>query len=158
MAHVQIPAREDVEPGVVHHSGITQAISITGEGCDVEQVNSNAFVIRVTQPVYDAFTTITDLSPLYDALQNLELLVAQQAEQSKELQEFVNNIHDVVPLQRFRIQSLEEIAARLQIDIDSLTANHVEARQKQTYVLLAALMTMMFSLLAVGIALWTLKV
>jgi hypothetical protein len=44
------------------------------------------------------------------------------------------------------------------VEIEKLTANQVEARQKQTYVLLAAAMTMIFSLLAVGIALWTSKV
>jgi hypothetical protein len=44
------------------------------------------------------------------------------------------------------------------VEIDNLTANQIEARQKQTYVLLAAAMTMIFSLLAVGMTLWTLKV
>jgi len=155
MAHVQIPAREDVEPGVVHHSGITQSISLTGEGCDVEQVNSNAFVIRVTQPAYEAFTAIADLSPLWDALQDLE---ADVKSHSKESEGALEDIKDTLRSHSVDVVDVEQCISALQVEIDKLTANQVEARQKQTYVLLAALMTMMFSLLAVGIALWTSKV
>ena len=155
MAHVQIPAREDVEPGVVHHSGIAPSISLTGEGCDVEQVNSNAFVIRVTQPAYEAFTAITDLSPLWDALQDLESDVKSH---SKESDDAFGEIRDTIRSYTVDAVDVEQCISALQVEIDKLTANQVEARQKQTYVLLAALMTMMFSLLAVGIALWTSKV
>ena len=155
MAHVQIPAREDVEPGVVHHSGITQAISLTGEGCDVEQVNSNAFVIRVTQPAYEAFTAITDLSPIWDALQDLEADVKSHSKQSDDA---FDQIRDTIRSYTVDAVDVEQCISALQVEIENLTANQVEARQKQSYVLLAALMTMMFSLLAVGMMLWTLKV
>jgi hypothetical protein len=155
MAHVQIPAREDVESGVVHHSGITQPISLTGEGCEVEQVNSNAFVIRVSQPAYEAFTAITDLSPLWDALQDLE---ADVKSHSKETEDTLCQIKDGIRSHAIDVVDVEQCISALHVEIDKLTANQVEARQKQTYVLLAAAMTMMFSLLAVGIALWTSKV
>ena len=155
MAHVQIPAREDVEPGVVHHSGIAPSISLTGEGCDVEQVNSNAFVIRVTQPAYEAFTAITDLSPIWDALQDLESDVKSH---SKETEGALEDIKDTLRSHSVDVVDVEQCISALQVEIDKLTANQIEARQKQTYVLLAALMTMMFSLLAVGMTLWTLKV
>jgi septal ring factor EnvC (AmiA/AmiB activator) len=155
MAHVQIPAREDVEPGVVHHSGITQAISLTGEGCEVEQVNNNAFVIRVTQPAYEAFTAITDLSPIWDALQDLESDVKSH---SKESDDAFDQIKDAIRSHSVDAVDVEQCISALQVEIDKLTANQVEARQKQTFVLLAAAMTMIFSLLAVGTALWTLKV
>ena len=152
MAHVQIPAREDVEPGVVHHSGIAPSISLTGEGCDVEQVNSNAFVIRVTQPAYEAFTAITDLSPIWDALQDLESDVKSH---SKETEGALEDIKDTLRSHSVDVVDVEQCISALQVEIDKLTANQIEARQKQTYVLLAALMTMMISLLAVGFALWT---
>jgi len=155
MAHVMIPAREDVESGVVHHSGITQPISITGEGCEVEQVNSNAFVIRVSQPAYEAFTAITDLSPIWDALQDLE---ADVKSHSKETESAFDQIRDTIRSYTVDAVDVDQSISALKVEIEKLTANQVEARQKQTYVLLAAAMTMMFSLLAVGIALWTLKV
>jgi septal ring factor EnvC (AmiA/AmiB activator) len=155
MAHVQIPAREDVEPGVVHHSGVAPSISLTGEGCDVEQVNSNAFVIRVTQPAYEAFTAITDLSPIWDALQDLESDVKSH---SKESDDAFGEIRDTIRSYTVDAVDVEQCISALQLEIDKLTANQIEARQKQTYFLLAALMTMMFSLLAVGIALWTSRV
>ena len=155
MAHVQIPAREDVEPNVVHHSGIAPSISLTGEGCDVEQVNSNAFVIRVTQPAYEAFTAITDLSPLWDALQDLE---ADVKSHSKESESTLEDIKDTLRSHSVDVVDVEQCISALQVEIDKLTANQIEARQKQTYVLLAAAMTMIFSLLAVGMTLWTLKV
>jgi len=155
MAHVQIPAREDVEPGVVHHSGIAPSISLTGEGCEVEQVNSNAFVIRVTQPAYEAFTAITDLSPLWDALQDLE---ADVKSHSKETDEALEDIKDTIRSYTVDAVDVDYSISALKVEIEKLTANQVEARQKQTYVLLAAAMTMIFSLLAVGIALWTSKV
>jgi septal ring factor EnvC (AmiA/AmiB activator) len=155
MAHVQIPAREDVEPGVVHHSGIAQSISLTGEGCDVEQVNSNAFVIRVTQPAYEAFTAITDLSPIWDALQDLE---ADVKSHSKETEGALEDIKDTLRSHSVDVVDVEQCISALHVEIDKLTANQIEARQKQTYVLLAAAMTMIFSLLAVGMTLWTLKV
>jgi hypothetical protein len=155
MAHVQIPAREDVEPNVVHHSGIAPSISLTGEGCDVEQVNSNAFVIRVTQPAYEAFTAITDLSPLWDALQDLE---ADVKSHSKESESTLEDIKDTLRSHSVDVVDVEQCISALQVEIDKLTANQIEARQKQSYVLLAALMTMIFSLLAVGMTLCTLKV
>ena len=155
MAHVQIPAREDVEPNVVHHSGIAPSISLTGEGCDVEQVNSNAFVIRVTQPAYEAFTAITDLSPLWDALQDLEADVKSHC---KETGDTFDQIKDTIRSYTVDAVDVEQCISALQVEIEKLTANQIEARQKQSYVLLAALMTMMFSLLAVGIALWTSRV
>lgn len=158
MAHVMIPAREDVDAGAIHHSGVSMpSISLTGEGCEVEQVNGSSFVIKVPQPSFDAFGAITDLSPIWDALQEVETNLQKHIEQSKESQMIVNTLYDVVPLQRFRIQSLEEVAGRLQIDIDGLTANQHAARQKQTYITLAAFLAMLFSLVAVGVALWTSK-
>ena len=51
---------------------MTQAISLTGEGCEVEQITESSFVIRVTQPSFDALSAITDLSPIWNALQDLE--------------------------------------------------------------------------------------
>lgn len=155
MAHVQIPAREDVQSGVVHHAGITQAISLTGEGCDVEQVNSNAFVIRVTQPAYEAFTAITDLSPIWDAMQDLESDVKSHV---KETESTFDQIKDTLRCHSVDAVDVEQCISALQVEIDNFTANHVEARQKQTYVLCAAAITMIFSLLAVGMALWTLRV
>ena len=155
MAHVMIPAREDVESGVVHHSGITQPISLTGEGCEVEQVNQSSFVIRVTQPAYEAFTAITDLSPIWDALQDLE---ADVKSESKETESAFDQIRDTIRSYTVDAVDVDQSISALKVEIEKLTANQVEARQKQTYVLLAAAMTMIFSLLAVGIALWTSKV
>jgi len=155
MAHVMIPAREDVESGVVHHSGITQPISLTGEGCEVEQVNSNAFVIRVSQPAYEAFTAITDLSPIWDALQDLE---ADVKSHSKETESAFDQIRDTIRSYTVDAVDVDHSISALKVEIEKLTANQIEARQKQTYVLLAAAMTMIFSLLAVGMTLWTLKV
>lgn len=155
MAHVMIPAREDVESGVVHHSGITQPISLTGEGCEVEQVNQSSFVIRVSQPAYEAFTAITDLSPLWDALQDLE---ADVKSESKETESAFDQIRDTIRSYTVDAVDVDQSISALKVEIEKLTANQNAARQKQTYVLLAAAMTMIFSLLAVGIALWTSKV
>jgi len=153
-----IPAREDVDAGAIHHSGVSMpSISLTGEGCEVEQVNGSSFVIKVPTPSFDAFGAITDLSPIWDALQDVETNLQKHIEASEESQMVVNTLYDVVPLLRSRISSLEQVAGRLQIDIDGLTANQYAARQKQTYITLAAFMALIFSLVALGLALWTLK-
>jgi septal ring factor EnvC (AmiA/AmiB activator) len=155
MAYLVIPAREDFESGVLQHSAITQPISLTGEGCEVEQINESSFVIRVTQPAYEAFTAITDLSPIWDALQDLE---ADVKSHSKETDEALEQIKDTLRCHSVDVVDVDQSISALKVEIEKLTANQNAARQKQTYVLLAAAMTMIFSLLAVGIALWTLKV
>lgn len=158
MAHVMIPAREDVEAGAIHHSGTPmQSISLSGEGCEVEQVNGSSFVIKVPAPSFDAFDAITDLSPVYDSLHDLELLVAQQAEQSKELQSTLADQKDALTLLRFRLAGLESAVGQSRTDTDLITANHHAARQKQMYISLAAFLAFIFSLVAVGVALWTLR-
>jgi len=134
---------------------MTQAISLTGEGCEVEQINESSFVIRVSQPAYEAFTAITDLSPIWDALQDLE---ADVKSHSKETDEAFDQIRDTIRSYTVDAVDVDQSISALRTEIEKLTANQNAARQKQTYVLLAAAMTMIFSLLAVGIALWTLKV
>ena len=134
---------------------MTQAISLTGEGCEVEQITDSSFVIRVTQPSFDALSAITDLSPLWDALQDLEADVKSHSKQSDDA---FGEIRDTIRSYTVDAVDVEQCISALQVEIDKLTANQIEARQKQSYVLLAALMTMMFSLLAVGIALWTSRV
>ena len=109
------------------------------------------------QPSFDAFGAITDLSPVWDALQEVETNLQKHIEASEESQMVVNTLYDVVPLLRSRISSLEQVAGRLQIDIDGLTANQHAARQKQTYITLAAFIAMALSFIALGLALWTSK-
>ena len=158
MAHVMIPAREDVEAGAIHHSGTQMHfVSLTGDGCEVEQINPHSFVIRVPQASFDALSAITDLSPVWDALQDLESTIKEGEKESKDVQESVATIKDALALYRLRIVSLEQIAGRLLIDIDGLTANQHAARQKQTYVTLAAFIGIILSFMAMGLALWTLK-
>ncbi len=134
---------------------MTQAISLTGEGCEVEQISESSFVIRVSQPAYEAFTAITDLSPIWDALQDLESDVKSH---SKETDEALEDIKDTLRCHSVDVVDVDHSISALKVEIEKLTANQIEARQKQTYVLLAAAMTMIFSLLAVGMTLWTLKV
>ena len=134
---------------------MAQAISLTGEGCEVEQITESSFVIRVTQPSFDALSAITDLSPIWDALQDLESDVKSHVKQSDDA---FDQIKDTLRSHSVDVVDVEQCISALQVEIDKLTANQVEARQKQSYVLLAALMTMIFSLLAVGIALWTSRV
>ena len=158
MAHVMIPAREDVDAGAIHHSGVQMpSISLTGEGCEVEQVNGSSFVIRVPVPSFDAFSAISDLSPIWDALQDAEANLQKQAEQSKDLRAALAEVKDALALYRFRLTGLESSLVQSAADMDTLTANQHAARQKQTYVTLAAFMALIFSLIAVGVALWTLR-
>jgi septal ring factor EnvC (AmiA/AmiB activator) len=98
---------------------------------------------------------MTDLSPIWDALQDLEADVKSHSKQSDDA---FGEIRDTIRSYTVDAVDVEQCISALQKEIDKLTANQVEARQKQTYFLLAALMTMMFSLLAVGIALWTSRV
>jgi len=131
------------------------SISLTGEGCDVEQVNSNSFVIKVPTPSFDGLSAISDLLPIWDALQDAEANFQKQVEQSKDLRAALAEVKDALALYRFRLSGLEQVAGRLQIDIDGLTANQHAARQKQTYITLAAFIAMALSFIALGLALWT---
>lgn len=159
MAHVMIPAREDVDAGAIHHSGTQmQPISLKGEGCEVEQVNGSSFVIKVTQPSFDAFGAITDLSPVYDTLHDMELLLAQESEQSKELQASLSQLRLALKSTEANVDNLAHSIGRLLIDIDGLTANQFEARQKQKYVFVAASLAFVLAFIAAGLSLWTLKV
>jgi len=153
-----IPAREDVDAAAIHHSGVQMpSISLTGEGCEVEQVNGSSFVIKVPQPSFDAFGAITDLSPIWDALQDAEANLQRQTEQSKELQGTLADLKDALALFRFRLSGLESSVIQSKTDLDTLTANQHAARQKQTYITLAAFIAMALSFIALGLALWTSK-
>lgn len=152
MAHVQIPAREDIDPAAIHHTGITNAeISLSGDGCEVEQINTNSFVIRVAQPEFDALGAITDLSPVWDAIQRLEETVDRESKHSQH--DVERNTDELVSL-HVEVKAHVRIIDELRADIDKLTANLYAARQRQNYFALSALFATIFSLLAAGLALW----
>lgn len=158
MAHVMIPAREDVDAGAIHHSGTnSQSFSLKGEGCDVEKVNSSSFVIKVTQPSFDAFGAITDLTPVWDELEAHATGLDEVEKQSKALRQSVTDLQDALALYRKRVSELETGAGRLLIDLDGITANQFQARQKQYYLIVAMCFALVFSFFAAGLALWTLK-
>jgi hypothetical protein len=159
MAHVQIPAREDVQGTQIHQAApAAQQISLTGDGCEVEQIDAASFVIRVSQPSFDAFSAISDLSPVYDALHDIEKTVHAQAEQSKELHSTLADLKDALALFRLRLAGLESSVIESRTEQDAQVANQYAARQKQTYITLAAFIAMILSFVAVGVTLWTSKV
>lgn len=88
---------------------------------------------------------------------NAEANFEKQTEQSKELQGTLADLKDALALFRFRLSGLESSVIQSKTDLDTLTANQHAARQKQTYVTLAAFLAMIFSIIAVGVALWTLR-
>jgi len=152
MAHVQIPAREDIDPAAIHHTGIANAeLRLSGDGCEVEQLNTNSFVIRVAQPQFDALEAITDLSPVWDAIQRLEETVDRESKHSQH--DVERNTDELVSL-AVEVQSHVRILDGLRAEIDKITANHYAARQQQTYVTLAAFTAIVFSFLAVGLTVW----
>lgn len=81
----------------------------------------------------------------------------KQTEQSKELRSTLADVQDALALFRFRLSGLESSVIQSKTDLDTLTANQYAARQKQTYVTLAAFMAMALSFVALGLALWTLR-
>jgi hypothetical protein len=154
MAHVQIPAKEDVQQFPYHHSGISDSqIDLTGEGCEVEKVNTNQFIIRVPTASFDAFQSMTDLSPIWDALHDLESRVKWATEHT----DF--NIQDCVSrgkLQAGQIERLASATTSLEAKQNIESANLAAARELARYALYGVAFSTTLSI-AMGIALWILK-
>lgn len=153
MAHVQIPAKEDVYPYPIHHAGAeatAEPVSIEGEGCEVTR-NGNAFVIhmRQTEPVQIAEF---DASYLLDGLCDLR---EAHAETSKDLRSKISDTDISLNVARLRLESVVAHAASLEANLNILTANQFAARQMQNYFVLAAILT---NILTVGAAIWILRV
>jgi len=154
MAHVQIPAKEDVNQFPFHHSGKSDPqISLTGEGCEVEKVNSNDFIIRVPTASFDAFQNITDLSPLWDAVHDLEKHVKWATEHA----DF--NVQDCISRGKLNSGQIERLASAitsLEAKQNIESANLAAARELARYALYGVAFSTTLSI-AMGIALWILK-
>lgn len=94
---------------------------LVGENCDVEQISKHSFVIRAHAQTFDAFKAMTDLGPLWDAIQDREI-------ESKEMQSALVEIKD-------KLRSIEIDAAHgeaeiklLQATIDKVAANQYLTR------------------------------
>ena len=154
MAHVQIPAKEDVQQFPYHHAGISDSqIDLTGEGCEVEKVNTNQFVIRVPTASFDAFQTMTDLSPVWDAIHELEKHVKWATEHSD------YNIQDSLSRGKLNTSQIERLAnalSSLEAKQNIETANLAAAREYARFALYGVAFSVTLSV-AMGIALWILK-
>lgn len=153
MAHVQIPAKEDVMQFPFHHAGVseTPSFSLTGEGCEIEQVKTNAFVIRVSQPAAEALADITDLGPLWDALHDLEKHVKWTTEHA----DF--NLQDSISRGKLAAAQLERLAGHLSLleaRQNVISANLAAARDLGRYALTGAALS---TALVVGMLLWILN-
>ena len=137
MAHVQIPAKEDVQQFPYHHSGIPAEkkdfdISLTGQGCEVEKVNTNEFIIRVPTASFDAFQNMTDLSPLWDAVHDLEKHVKWATEHNE------YNIQDSLSRGKLNAGQIERLASavtNLEARLNIESANLAAARELAKYAL-----------------------
>jgi len=158
MAHVQIPAKEDVQQFPYHHAGLPveknePQISLTGQGCEVEKVNTNEFIIRVPTASFDAFQNITDLSPVWDAIIELE----QRVKWATEHADF--NIQDCISRGKLNSGQIEQLASAvtsLEAKQNIETANLAAAREFARYALYGVAFSTTLSV-AMGIALWILK-
>jgi hypothetical protein len=154
MAHVQIPAKEDVQQFPYHHAGISDPqIDLTGEGCEVEKVNTNQFVIRVPTASFDAFQNMTDLSPLWDAIHELEKHVKWATEHN----DF--NVQDSLSRGKLNTNQIERLASALsslEAKQNIETANLAAAREYARFALYGVTFSVTLSV-AMGIALWILK-
>ena len=158
MAHVQIPAKEDVQQFPYHHAGIPAEknepqISLTGQGCEVEKVNTNEFIIRVPTASFDAFQNMTDLSPIWDAVHELESRVKWATEHTE------YNVQDSLSRGKLNAGQIERLASALSSleakqNIES--ANLAAARELARYALYGVAFSTTLSV-AAGIALWILK-
>jgi hypothetical protein len=154
MAHVQIPAKEDVNQFPFHHSGKSDPqIRLTGDGCEVEKVNANDFIIRVPTASFDAFQNITDLSPVWDAVHDLEKHVKWATEHSD------YNIQDSLSRGKLNAGQIERLASavtNLEARLNIESANLAAARELARYALYGVAFSTTLSV-AAGIALWILK-
>lgn len=154
MAHVQIPAKEDVYPYPIHHAGtesIPEPVSIEGEGCEVTR-SGNSFVIHVRKEPEPVQIAEFDASYLLDGLCDLR---EAHAETSKDLRSKISDTDISLNVARLRLESVVAHAASLEANLNILTANQFAARQMQNYFVLAAILT---NILSVGAAIWILKV
>ena len=156
MAHVQIPAKEDIAQFPFHHAGVQAlselpSISLTGEGCEIEQLDAYAFKIKVSQQAEKSLEAITDFGPLWDALHDLEERV-----------KFGHGSADINHQQAIRRDSLieerlERIAGHcslIEARQNILTANLSAARDFGRYALCGAALSTALSL---GMWVWILS-
>lgn len=155
MAHVQIPAKEDVAQFPFHHAAPVKmpSISLTGEGCEVERVTDNAFHIRVVQQAEKSLEAITDFGPLWEAIRELEERVKGASEWCE-----IENA-SAISRDSFLEERLDRIAAHvstIEAKQNVMTANLFAARDLARYALAGAALSTTLSV-ATGIALWILK-
>ena len=152
MAHVQIPAKEDVYTHPIHHhaaGNVTDPICIAGEGCEVRQEGNN-FVIKVHEAkpqALEEFNASYLLDSMSDLRESHELTSNDIRTQLRE---------NVIQSQtaRRQIENLLSLYADASARIDLLTANLTLARKVQAYLVLACLTATIISFLAVGLAIW----
>jgi len=158
MAHVQIPAKEDVAQFPFHHAGIPTmsempSVSLTGEGCEIEQVNPNAFIIKVSQSSEKSLEDIIDFGPLWEAVHNLENLVKFNHSMSELHSEQSHNRDN---LKNEHLDRLQSMLSMTEARMNVMTANLVAARELAKYALYGAAFSVVFSLM-MGIAIWISK-
>ena len=154
MAHVQIPAKEDVYPYPIHHSAAAatpEPLCIEGEGCEVTR-SGNSFVIHVRKEPEPVQIAEFDASYLVDSLADLR---EAHAETSKELRSKIKEVEVSLNIARMRLEASVNHAITLEASLNIVTANQFAARQMQKYFVLAGLLT---NILTVGAAIWILKV
>lgn len=120
---------------------------LVGENCDVEQINKHSFVIRAHAQTFDAFKAMTDLGPLWDAIQDREF-------ESKEIQSALVEIKD-------KLRSIEIDVAQADVEMktyqalfDKQAANQALTRHLQRYVSVTACFAFVFATISFAIVLW----
>lgn len=147
MAHVQIPAKEDVYPYPIHHAGIEgtpEPVSIEGEGCEVTR-NGNSFVIHVRKEPEPVQIAEFDASYLLDGLCDLR---EAHAETSKELRSKIADTDVNLNILRMRLEAATTHAASLEATLNITTANLNAARATQRYTLILVSLAIILASLA----------
>jgi len=153
MAHVQIPAKEDVAQFPFHHSGAlqTQSFSLTGEGCEVLKVSDTNFVIKVDREPERTLEAITDFGPIWEAIQNIESLLANVSESHASA---LTSLERGDKLKTGGMAQLKAALGILEQESIEFAANLSSARATIRYAVAASVLAFVFSMLAVGVSLW----
>ena len=154
MAHVQIPAKEDVAQFPFHHAGAPQkqSFSLTGEGCEVCKVSDNEFVVKVNSDTDKTLEAITDFGPIWEAIQNLETLLADVSESHAFA---LTSLERGDKIKNGGIAQLKAALGILEQESIEQAANLSSARATMRYAVAASGLAFVFSMIAVGVSLWT---
>jgi hypothetical protein len=116
------------------------------------KVSDTEFVIKVNSDPDKTLEAITDFGPIWEAIQNLETLLADVSESHASA---LTSLERGDKLKTSGVAQLKAALGILEQESIEFAANLSSARATMRYAVAASVLAFLFSMIAVGVSLWT---